>query len=77
MCGTVLSDTHSIYLIEGLPLFVRDSHVLGCLDAATQLAGPDLQIFQLLLLHKPSQSCWELQQGGVEDSTAEDDPLLC
>ncbi len=64
-CNSVCwSDTHSVYLVESLPLFVRDSQVLCGLDAAAQLAGPDLQILQLLLLHKASQGGRKLQQGG-------------
>ena len=39
------------------------------LDAATQLAGPNLQVRQLLLLHEPSQGGRKLQQG--EDSTTQ------
>ena len=64
-----LNATHSIDLIEGLPLLVRDSQVFGGLDAAAQLAGPDLQVLQLLLLHKPSQGAGKLQQRGTGFST--------
>lgn len=38
--------------------------MFSSLDAATQLAGPNLQVLQLLLLHKPSQGGGELQRGG-------------
>lgn len=38
--------------------------MLSSLDAAAQLAGPNLQILQLLLLHEPGQGSRELQQGG-------------
>lgn len=49
-------NTHSIDLIQGLPLLVWDPQMLGGLDAAAQLAGPDLQVLQLLLLHEAGQA---------------------
>lgn len=70
-----VKDAHSVYLVESLPLLVRDTQVLSRLDGATQLAGPDFKVLQLLLLHKPSQSRWKLQQGGKQLSTAETDPF--
>lgn len=65
MQGAVIflgGNTHSVYLVQGLPLFVRDAQMLGGLDGAAQLAAPNLQIFQLLLLHELSQPHRKLQQ---------------
>lgn len=53
--GVPLGNTHSVDLVERLPLLVGDPQVLGGLDAAAQLAGPHLQVLQLLLINKPSQ----------------------
>lgn len=46
---------HSVYFIQSLPLLIRHAQLLCGLDAAAQLASPNLQILQLLLLHEPSQ----------------------
>lgn len=49
--------------------------MLGGLNAAAQLAGPHLQVLQLLLVHKASQGSGELQQaerqGSVEVPSVE------
>lgn len=70
------SVTHGVYFIQSLPLLIRHAQLLCGLDAAAQLAGPNLQILQLLLLHEPSQGTWELQQRMGWDDTPVDDPLL-
>lgn len=54
--------THSVDLIKCLPLLIWDSQVFSGLDAAAQLAGPDLQVLQLLLFHKSIQGSRKLQQ---------------
>lgn len=70
------SVTHSIYFIQSLPLLVWHAQLLCGLDAAAQLASPNLQILQLLLLHEPSQGSWKLQQRRGWDDTPAVDPLL-
>lgn len=60
------SAPYSIDLVQRRPLLVRSSQRLGRLDAAAQLTGPDLQVLQLLLLHKLGQDGGELQR---EDNT--------
>lgn len=48
--------THSINLVEDFPLLVRNAQSLGRLDGAFQLAGPHLQIHQLLVHYEIPQS---------------------
>ena len=52
--------THRVDLIEGLPLLVRQLQGLGRLDGALQLAGPHLEVLQVLLLHELAQGVGEL-----------------
>ena len=48
-------NTYSVYLIQDLPLFVGHSQLLSGLDGSPQLAGPHLQVRQVVLLHKALQ----------------------
>lgn len=54
--------THSIDLVENLPLLVRDPQGLGRLDRPFQLAGPHLQINNFLLLDELLQRLRELEE---------------
>lgn len=40
--------THSVYLIEGLPLFILDSQSLCSLDGPLHVACPHLQVTDIL-----------------------------
>lgn len=52
--------THSIDLVEDLPLLVEHPQGLGCLDCSLQLARPHLQLHDLLLLDELLQRLGEL-----------------
>ena len=54
--------TYCINFIEGLPLFVTDPQSLGCLDGPLHVAGPYLQVLNVLALDELSQSPCILQR---------------
>ena len=54
--------THSIDLVENLPLLVRDPQGLGCLDRPFQLARPHLQINNFLLFDELLQCLSKLEK---------------
>lgn len=58
----VRSGTYSVYFVEDLPLFVGNAQLFCRLDGASQLAGPDLQVRQVMLLRKNLQSRRKLEQ---------------
>lgn len=55
--------THSINLVEDLPLLIGDPQRLSRLDGAFQLAGPHLQLHDLLLLNELLQRLCKLGEG--------------
>ena len=48
--------THSVYFIEGLPLFVLSPQSLGGLNGPLHVAGPHLQVTDVLALNEAGQS---------------------
>ena len=54
-------NTHSINLIQGLPVFLGSVDVAWCLYCTLQLACPYLQLRYILLLHKVTQ-CFSILQ---------------
>lgn len=54
--------THSINLVECLPLLIGEPQRLRGLDGALQLACPHTEVLQILLLHKLAQGIGELKE---------------
>lgn len=57
---TVPQATDGIDLVEDFPLLVGDSQLLRCLDGPPELAGPNLQICQFVLVYELAQGTGEL-----------------
>lgn len=53
-------ETHSVDLVQGLPLLVLDPQSLSRLDGPLHVAGPDLQVPDGLLTHVRAQSAGKL-----------------
>lgn len=49
------NNTHSVYLIEGLPLFILDSQSLCGLDGPLHVARPHLQVTDILTFDEGRQ----------------------
>lgn len=60
--------TYSVDLIQDLPLLVGNSQLLCRLDGASQLAGPNLQVRQVVLLNESLQCRRELSRGNVRET---------
>lgn len=54
--------THSINLVERLPLLVGEPQGLRGLDGAFQLTGPHAEVLQILLFNELAQGIGELRE---------------
>lgn len=52
---------YRVNLVEDLPLLIRDTQRLGCLDRPLHLARPDLQVLDVLVIDELSQVLGKLK----------------
>ena len=61
--------TYGVYFVQDLPLFVRHAQLLRGLDGSPQLAGPHLQVGQVVLLNKAMQRPRKLTETKTQRAT--------
>lgn len=59
--------THGVYFVEGLPLFILDPQSLCSLDGPLHVTGPHLQITDVLALHVVAKCTGKLGGGVLSD----------
>lgn len=65
MVWRLFSETHSIDLIQSLPLLVRHAQSLGSLNGSLHLTRPHLQIADVLRVDELAQVSSELREMGI------------
>lgn len=68
-CSQQDPDTHSIDLVQDLPLFVGHAESLSCLDGSLHLTCPHLQVANILRLDELTQLLRKLNQEKKKKNT--------